>query len=163
MAPTQPAPFSQPTVGGPDAVRTQHEVTSPIIELKGALGLPVDRPVPMNPSDIQRVDDLQDELMAHTSPEGRPPRHDLRIAEWRWLALGVSFVLLCMLIYALVSGIAPIWIGIYGLLAACLLGIGIGPVLYAGLLRGREEREARQTATAVVKDSAVITRRGVAG
>jgi len=117
----------------------------------------LDLPTPMNPHELHEVHDLQDYLMARQSPEGRPPRHDLRIAEWKWLALGIA-VLAVMVTLALVAqGIAPGWIVLAGVLALCFLGIGISPVLYAGLLRGGEERDARRTAAAVVKHDAALT------
>ncbi|MFT3685216.1 MAG: hypothetical protein QM783_09875 [Phycisphaerales bacterium] len=132
------------------------ETTSRIMEIKNAVGWPLDRPVPMSPSEIHAVDDLQDDLMAKRSPEGRPPRHDLRIAEWRWLALAIGIVLAGGLVWAIVSGMAPVWIVIGALFMVCFIGVGSAPVLYAGLLRAREEHEARTTATAVVKDKAAL-------
>ncbi len=136
----------------------QEQQTSRLIEIKGALGIPVDRAVPMDPADLQRVDLLQDELMATGSPEGRPPSHALRMAEWRWFALGISVLLAGGLIWAISQGMDVWWIVLSALLMLGLLGIGIAPVLYAGLLRGGEERNARQTAAAVVKGSAEISR-----
>jgi hypothetical protein len=145
---------------GSDALATarphiQH--SSPLVELKNALGLPFDRPVPMDPKELHRVDELQDELMARKSPEGRPPSHDLRIAEWRWLALAFALVLAVFTGYAVVQSVAVGWVVMFALLLICLFGIGIGPVLYAGLLRGTEEKEARDTAAAVVKHDADLT------
>jgi hypothetical protein len=146
----------QTGTGGHGTLEQGVESTSRIMEVKRALGLPLDKPVPMSPNEIHEVDDLQDDLMASKSPEGRPPRHDLRLAEWRWLLLAVGVVLTGALIWAIAGGIAPWWIGIGSLLLICLLGIGISPVLYAGLLRGGEERDARKTAAAVVKHSASL-------
>jgi len=142
-----------PTQGG---LEQGEESTSRIMEVKRALGFPLDRPIPMSPNEIHEVDDLQDDLMASTSPEGRPPHHDLRLAEWRWLLLAIGVVLAGAFMWAIASGIAAWWIGIGSLLLICLLGIGISPVLYAGLLRGGEERDARKTAAAVVKHSASL-------
>jgi hypothetical protein len=126
------------------------------MELKNAVGFPLDRPQPMSPSQIHRVDDLQDELMAGRSPDGRPPRHDLRIAEWKWLFLGIGTILVAALMWAVMSGMATVWIVIFAITLVLMLGIGISPVLYAGLLRGGEEREARKTAAAVVQDRAAL-------
>ena len=159
MAPNYSTRSESSDQGGSDALCTTHlQETSTLIELKGALGLPVDRPIPMNPAEVHLVDDLQDELMARQSPEGRPPRHDLRIAEWRWLALALGAVLAVFVIYAVAQSIAIGWVVVFGLLMLCMLGIGVGPVLYAGLLRGSEEKEARDTAKAVVKHDATLTR-----
>lgn len=132
------------------------ETTSRIIEMKNAVGLPLDRPHPMSPGEVHRVDDLQDRVMAGNSPDGRPPRHDLRIAEWKWLFLGIGVVLTGLLIWAIAQGMAPVWIVIFGLLWLLMLGIAISPVLYAGMLRGGEERDARRVAAAVVKDKAAL-------
>lgn len=155
------SPGQRPASNDPDALSTaqlQEQQTSTLMEIKGALGIPVDRAVPMNPADIHRVDDLQDELMATGSPEGRPPSHELRMAEWRWLALGIAVLLAGGLVWAVTQGVDAWWIVLSGLLLICLLGIGAAPVLYAGMLRGGEERNARKTASAVVKGSAVINR-----
>lgn len=140
-------------------VSLHQEETNTIHEIKSALGFNPDKPVPMNPAEVHLVDDLQDELMASRSPEGRPPNHDLRIAEWRWLALAVGVVLAGLLIWAIAQGLAAGWIVLGALFMICFIGVGSSPVLYAGLLRGREEHEARRTASAVVKHEASLTTR----
>lgn len=152
-----PLPHRGPVMVDPRSAHPEHEETSRLYEIKNALGIPSDKPVPMNPAEIHRVDDLQDELMARRSPEGRPPRHDLRIAEWRWLILAIGVVLAGGLAWAIASGMAPVWIVIGALFMICFIGVGSSPVLYAGLLRGAEEHEARKTASAVVKHDADLT------
>lgn len=158
-----PAPFAdgRSDPEGTDQLGSSHlelEHSSRLVEVKSKLGLPVDRPVPMEPGDMQLVDDLQDELMARGSPEGRPPHHSLRVAEWRWLALGIGVVLSLFTIYAVTQSVAFGWVVMFALLTLCLLGIGIAPVLFAGLLRGGEEKDARKAAAAVVKHDADLRR-----
>lgn len=160
MAPS-PSANGRHDLQGSDALTSTHaeiQHSSRLVEIKNALGLPIDRPEPMAPGDVRLVDDLQDELMARGSPEGRPPSHDFRIAEWRWLALGLAVVLGILIAYAVVQSVAIGWVVMFGLLMLCLLGIGIAPVLFAGLLRGSEENEARKTASAVVKHDADLRR-----
>lgn len=159
MAHGQDSRVDRPVPQGADALGTAHiedQETSRIMEIKGVLGLPIDRPLPMNPAEIHCVDDLQDELMARRSPEGRPPRHDLRIAEWKWLMLAIGFVLVCVMMWAVSQGMEAVWIVIGAVFLVLMAGIGISPVLYAGLLRGGEEHDARKTAAAVVKHDASL-------
>jgi len=89
------------------------------------------------------ADDVADEVMAATSPEGRPPKAALRRFEW-WV---VGLVMVVMAVIAIGAGV---WLGLppigiigMGVGAAVLFGLGAWPVWSAGLLRGGEERAIR--------------------
>lgn len=98
---------------------------------------------PTGPAGPQ-VDAVQKEVMTIISPDGRPPAPAQSRSEWKWLVLlGLPLGLICIGILLVKLGLEA------GLLATALL---IGylvltvPVWGAGLLRGKEERVAREVA-----------------
>lgn len=91
-----------------------------------------------------RVDAIQEEVMTVISPDGRPPEPAKARSEWKWLFLiGIPLGLICIGIMLVKLGLAA------GLLATALLLGYVAltvPVWGAGLLRGKEERIAREVA-----------------
>jgi hypothetical protein len=91
------------------------------------------------------VDKAQDELMAQESTDGRPPPRPLRIAEWRWAAV-VGLILLVGVVLWTVSRRLDAKTILVGVALIAALVVAAAPVWGAGLMRGREERDARQQA-----------------
>jgi Flp pilus assembly protein TadB len=91
------------------------------------------------------LDARGDQIMKNTSSEGRPPPRWLRHLEWRLFATLAVAVLVGLLIWIVVAGLTtgPV---IAGIVYALVLAAGMSPVIFAGALRGREERQARATA-----------------
>jgi hypothetical protein len=85
----------------------------------------------------------QDEVMAVTSTDGRPPTHRRRVFEWRMFALGAGLIIVGCSIWVAVRGVSFFAV-VAGLTMGVLLLVGASPVLGAGMLRGKEERAARQ-------------------
>jgi len=94
------------------------------------------------------LDGRQDELMTIASTDGRPPSHRQRREGWRMLgACSAVLVTLAVLWEILGSSSTRMVIAPLAVLALVCVLIGANPVLWAGLLRGREERSARRTVT----------------
>lgn len=101
---------------------------------------------PPPPVREETTDEAQDEVMAATSEDGRPPSHGLRRREWGWFAVVASLAAVSLGAWALVSRMewSTMW-------AALALGVGFlvlaSPVIIAGRMRAREQRAAHETAT----------------
>ena len=101
---------------------------------------------------VRQVDAREEEIMGVQSPEGTPPEHWLRSAEWKWFRY---------LMVAVFLG-AVVWIGISGvsggtvLMAAALVVVMVfaaAPVWGAAILRAREGRAARAAAIEEIQTS----------
>ena len=98
------------------------------------------------------VDAVQREVMGAISPDGRPPDPATARAEWRWflfvvIPLGIGGVVALFVKFGAAAGT------LVGLLGAGYLVLTF-PVWGAGLMRGKEERQARQVAEReVMRDS----------
>lgn len=102
---------------------------------------------------VQEVvkEDRHDDLMAAVSVEGRPPSVWMRYREWGWLAFVLGAVVLGVIIWEVSVGASVGTIAGWGGVFLVMLVIGGAPVLGAGLMRGKEEREVTKVA-AVEKD-----------
>ena len=99
----------------------------------------------MTAAQTSELDTRQDELVGAHSPEGKPPEHWLRSAEWRWFRYVIMAVLLVAVIWIVARGVE----GATVLMAVGLLFIMVfaaAPVWGAALLRRGEERAARAEA-----------------
>ncbi|MBX3379581.1 MAG: hypothetical protein KF805_05775 [Phycisphaeraceae bacterium] len=98
--------------------------------------------------DDPRVDQVQEEVMAATSPDGRPPQLAGVRAGWRRMAIiGLLAAVAAVALLFATLGLSA------GLLATILLAGYVAltvPVWGAGLLRGQEERAAHRIAEEVV-------------
>ena len=91
------------------------------------------------------VDERQDEIMTERSSDGRPPPKRLRTVEW-WAAGAVGVLVLIVVASVMAAR------GFSAGTIAVVLGVGLvmmgaaWPAWTAGLMRGREERQARDRA-----------------
>lgn len=106
----------------------------------------MDEPESERPSAPQEhVDRRQDEIMTENSTDGRPPSRQTRQREW-WVGAAIG-VLVLLTVASIMSAR-----GFSSGAIAATLGIGVimmgaaWPVWSAGIMRGREEREARDRA-----------------
>lgn len=100
------------------------------------------------PSQIGAIDAMDaraDELMSRDSSDGRPPGHRRRMVEWWWFGAGALLIAAVLVGWSIVSSTPWRTFGA-GLAIAALLVVSMVPVLAAGILRGREHRQARGTA-----------------
>jgi hypothetical protein len=97
---------------------------------------------------MESLDAKQDELMIATSSDGRPPSHGNRRVGWRRLGGGVAIALPCIVAWAMLTrqSAALIFAPLALLVVVCFL-LAANPVLWAGVMRGKEERAARRAAT----------------
>jgi hypothetical protein len=88
------------------------------------------------------IDDLQDDLMAASSDDGRPVAKAVRAREWMWFAIGAVGVSVVSVVWALATGAS--WGAVF---VAVLLGSFFiafaSPAVVVGLLRAKEERAAK--------------------
>lgn len=108
------------------------------------------RPVdaPETEAEKQAVDEESVEVMAVTSPEGRPPHlHEKRRTSLAIVAAAVMF-LVAAAILVLTRGWTPLGIGL--LLMVGLIGAAF-PVWLAALYRRKEEERAHNQAAATVR------------
>lgn len=123
---------------------------SPPASTAGDALLEADRAMVSEGAPTSKVDRLQEEEMARTSPDGRPPRHRLVAIERKWfiavaLAVGVGLAL-----WAIGSRVAGQTLLLGAVLVLLLVGAAI-PVWRSGFLRAREERAARKAALLQVR------------
>jgi hypothetical protein len=85
------------------------------------------------------VDRVQEEVMAATSPDGRPPHRATRIAEWKWFIVGAGIAWAAQTVLGWSSVVTIVALVIFSFAAS-------SPVWGAGLLRRGEERRARKVA-----------------
>ncbi len=88
-------------------------------------------------------DKCQEEVMAITSTDGRPPPTRQRKLEWRWFGVGALVVIAGIICWIVFNGIS-LAVVITAIVLAVLLLASASPVLAAGLLRGKEQRTARR-------------------
>ncbi|MFO0859116.1 MAG: hypothetical protein U0570_01075 [Phycisphaerales bacterium] len=103
---------------------------------------------PANDGADPQVDAVQQQVMRDISPDGRPPPLPTVRSEWKWFIIATAILGLAAIVVLFLSlGAAA------GFLAIILLAGYIGltvPVWGAGLLRGREERDAKVAAQNIV-------------
>lgn len=103
--------------------------------------LPIEEPSPDEVIDLR-----QDAIMTASSVDGRPPTHTRRRIEWRLIAAACVLVAGGVGVAVALGGVTPA-VAAFGLVyAVLLLLVGAGPVLAAGLLRGKEQRAAHRDA-----------------
>lgn len=93
------------------------------------------------------ADARQDNLMASTSVDGRPPTHKQRSLGWKLIIVGFVLLAVGIATWALVRGASSGTVLGFGAAFVILLLIGGWPVLAAGLFRGSEESSAKRDAT----------------
>lgn len=86
--------------------------------------------------------------MRVTSVEGASPSAGSRRISWRWFAIGLSVLVAAAVTWAAISGTSSRTLTAGIVLFGSVLLVGAWPVLGAGLLRGKEEGAARDTAKA---------------
>lgn len=91
------------------------------------------------------LDDRQDALMAVTSSDGRPPSRRERIVGWHRLGVGAAIAVAGIASWIVVQRVSPMTVAV-GLAFGLMLVAAASPVWVAALLRGREERAAREVA-----------------
>ncbi len=112
-----------------------------LIPLQSSYG---SEPVDLSPSEERAVDVAQDNDMASSSVDGRPPTHRQRAVGWLALLVVVPLVIAGAIAWALAADISPLVIvGASGVFAVTLMVAGL-PVWLAGLSRGKEEAIARR-------------------
>lgn len=105
----------------------------------------------LTPTEKARVDALQDEHMAHESPDGRPPERHQRNTAWGGLFLiGLLVALAAITTAAYFWGMPAVIIGI---VLIGLMALASAPAWGAGILRGKEERHARAEARTDVRSA----------
>ncbi len=108
-------------------------------------------PPPLTDRQNQRVDDRQDQLMARDSVDGRPPPRHQRITEWKWLLIVAPVLAIACIALLITRGVRAPAIAFGVLFVGGYLLLGVWPVWRAGVLRGREEQEARKEAKGDVR------------
>jgi hypothetical protein len=111
---------------------------------RGALRRPI-----VELSLAEATDLRQDAIMTASSVDGRPPNHSHRRIEWRLIAAACVLVAGGVGVTLALGGVTPGVAGFGVVYAVLLLLVGAGPVLAAGLLRGREQRAAHRGAEIV--------------
>lgn len=140
----EPSPgHSRPNEEAADSAATKNPITATPVAGAGGETEPE-----LTPREEAVVDARQDELMAIESADGRPPSHRVRMAEWRWAAIGLPLLVLGAVAWAVVRGVSVGAIIGFGVVFLLILILGGWPVLAAGLLRGKEESVARKEALA---------------
>lgn len=99
----------------------------------------------VNEAEESALDVRQDELMTIASPEGQPPTRRTRLAEWRWLIVVGVLLVAGAITWAVVADASVRMIVVVMAMAGFLM-VGVNPVLWASVLRGKEQREARKSA-----------------
>lgn len=97
----------------------------------------------LSPGEKSALNDRQDQIMSLQSIEGTPPSHAARRIGWTIFLIGLPIVLVGGLVTALLHGIDLPTVLCFAVIMTILLTLGGGPVLAAGLSRGREEATAR--------------------
>ncbi len=101
-------------------------------------------------SDRDRADVLdarQDELMSIASSDGRPPSHRNRRLGWRGFGKMIAVALPCAFTWAILTSQSPqVIVAPLVVLVVISLFLAVNPVLWAGIMRGTEERTARRIA-----------------
>lgn len=83
--------------------------------------------------------------MTMISTDGRPPSRWQRMSEWRWLGMGAILLVAGVATWMAIKGVSWGAVGVGAALGVLLL-VSASPVLGAGLMRGKEERDARKIA-----------------
>lgn len=91
------------------------------------------------------VDVRQDKIMTLTSSDGRPPSRWQRMTGWRWLGVGAILLVAGVATWMAVKGVSLGAVAVGAALGVLLL-VSASPVLWAGLMRGQEQRTARKIA-----------------
>jgi hypothetical protein len=108
---------------------------------------------PLTPGEVIVVDALQDEVMASSSVDGRPPTHTQRNGVWLWGAAAMTMLVCAALAIAITMGARPSIIAGVAIFSALAIIMGGWPILIAGKSRGREEADARIVAMAKLHPS----------
>jgi hypothetical protein len=106
---------------------------------------PAPAPAASGAAAIQAVDARQDQFMIVNSSDGAPPPRLWRLAGWHWFVVLVPVLLILggLTWIALTVGLGA---ALAGFVLLVVMGGAAAPVWGAGLLRGGEERLARENA-----------------
>lgn len=138
-APPVPPPASTDSDSNPPRTEARIEPDAPVPEITV-----VPSPVP-SPGLAAELDDRQDDLMAVASADGRPPAHQLRVVEWRWVITGLLIFVAALIAWGVLASVDA-GIVIPGVVFGIILLGSASPVWISGLIRAREQRAARRSA-----------------
>ncbi|HEX8877732.1 MAG TPA: hypothetical protein VF777_13360 [Phycisphaerales bacterium] len=111
--------------------------------------MPENQRTDVPPTQDAAVDAVQRDVMETISPDGRPPEMSTQRREWKWFWLiGIPIGIGAVVVFLVALGPAA---GLLGLIILAGMMVMAVPAWGAGLLRGQEERVARNVAEKVVR------------